>query len=127
MMLPKDIDIIRFIEKFFIKSAAPDEIVTNELVRIAYYDGEGSSTNNPNVKLKFKQFDIYVKDDVLHNASRDRLKDRGVLIAERLKYLLLRQDTVCGLRVQYEDEHDMWTKVAGYKRYHVTFNYKTTV
>lgn len=63
----------------------------------------------------------------MYNVKDDRLKSRAALIAERLKYLLLKDQHICHLHFQFEDEFDMWTKVVGYKRYHITFSYKTTV
>ena len=127
MMLPEDTTIIQFIEKYFIKDASPDEIIFNEPVRIAHYDSQGNDTGNKNVRKKYKEFDIYVKDTALHTASNDRLKSRCNLIAERIKYLLLKDTNVCGLRFAYVDDYDLWTKVMGYKRYRITFSYKTTV
>lgn len=68
-----------------------------------------------------------MKDDVLHTATDDRLQNRYDLIAERLKYLLLREKSICGLSFSYEDDYNLWTKTIGYKRYHIVFSYKTTV
>ena len=47
----------------------------------------GTDTGNAHVKRKYKEFDIYVKNDVLHNATDDRLQYRYNLIAQRLKEL----------------------------------------
>lgn len=127
MLIPEKTTIIQFIEKYFIKDAAPDELLTNEAVRIAHYDAQGYSTGNKNVRLKYKELDIYVKESVLYNATNDRIKSRCNLICERLKYLLQKDQYFCGLRFGYEDDYDMWTKVVGYKRYHLTLYYKTTV
>lgn len=127
MLVPEKTTIIQFIEKYFINDAAADEVQVNEKVRIVYYDDRGNDTGNMNVHLKYKEFDIYCKEDVQYNASNDRIKGRTALIAERLKYLLLREKNICGLRFRYEDEYNMWTKTVGYKRYHIAFSYKTTV
>ena len=102
------------------------ELITDEKVRIVAYDEEGSETWNSNVRVKYKNFDIFVKEDVEHTADVDRLRSRQILIAERIKYLLLRQPVVENLRFHYEDEYDQWTKTVGYKMYKVTFFYKTT-
>ena len=127
MLLPEHCTITQFIDKYLVEDESPDEILTDEQVRIACYDTEGRDTGNKNVKLRYKEFDIYVKRDVLHSATKDRLQYRYDLIADRLKYLLLKDEHVCGLHFEYEDEHNLFTKMTGYKRYHVVFSYKTTV
>lgn len=127
MLIPQGTTIKQFIERYFIKDAAADEFLIDEQVRVIHYDTTGTGTNNKNVKLKYKNFDIYVKENNLYNANNDRIKSRCNLIAERIKYLLLRNRNICGLRFSYEDDFDMWTKVVGYKRYHITFSYNTTV
>lgn len=83
MLLPEDCTIIQFIDKYFIEDENADEIMTDELVRITYYDSRGRETGNKNVRLKYKEFDIYVRKDVLHTATRDRLQNRYDLIADR--------------------------------------------
>lgn len=127
MLVPDNIRVNEFIQRYFVKDAAADELLVNEKVRIVYYDTKGWDTGNKNVRLKYKEFDIYVKEDFLYNANNDTLKSRANLIAERLLYLLVREQTVCQLHFAYEDEFDMWTKTVGYKRYHIVFSYKTTV
>ena len=128
MLLPEGTSIVRFVEKYFVEDAeSTGETVTDEKVRIVYHDSEGSDFGSPNVKNKFKEFDIYVKDDVLHTATADRLQNRYDLIAERLKYLLIRYDTVCHIRFRFADAFNLFTKTPGYKRYHVVFVYKITV
>lgn len=127
MLLPNKCTIIDFIDKYFIEDENTDELLTNEKVRISYYDSEGRDTGNKNVRLKYKEFDIYVKKDVLHTATQDRLQNRYDLIADRLKYLLLKDEHVCCMHFEYEDEHNLFTKMIGYKRYHISFSYKTTV
>lgn len=126
MLVPQGTDIITFQKKYFIRDGSTDELLTNEKVRIVSYDEEGSFTFNKAVRVKYKNFDIFVSEDVEHTADVDRLRSRQILIAERIKYLLLRQPVVEHLRFQYEDEYDQWTKTVGYKMYKVTFFYKTT-
>ena len=72
MCLPENTTITQFIEKYFIEDENATEIVTNEQVRISYYDSRGDDKGNKNVRGKYKEFDIYVKDDVLHTATNDR-------------------------------------------------------
>lgn len=64
MCLPEDVTITRFIDKYFIENENPDEIITDEKVRISYYDSRGGDSGNKDVRIKYKEFDIYVKDDV---------------------------------------------------------------
>ena len=127
MLVPDGVRVNEFILKYFVKDAAADELLVNEKVRIVYYDRTGWDTGNKNVKLRYKEFDIYVKEDVLYNATDDTLKSRANLISERQQYLLTKDDTIQHLRFAYEDDFDMWTKTVGYKRYHIIFSYKTTV
>lgn len=115
-----------YIEKYFIEDALPDELVTDEDVRILYYETEGSSFGNPNVLLKYLEFDIFVKNASLFNATNDRLQRRDKLILARLKHLLLSDAYVCGLRFSYVDDYHLGAKTVGYRRYHAVFSYKQT-
>ena len=127
MMVPENTPIVSFITKYFIEDAAPDALLTTENVRINYCDEQGYETGNPNVVRKYKAFDIYVKESVLYNATNDRIKSRLSQIAERIKYLLLKDKYICGLRFDYKDEYDLWTKTVGYKRYRLVFQYRISV
>ena len=127
MCLPEKCTITQFVDKFFIEDANGSEQLKNEKVRIVVYDSEGVSTGNQSVAGRLKEFDIYVKDDVLRTASDDRLQKRTDLITERIKYLLLKDRYVCNIRFRFEADYDLWTKTTGYKRHHVVFSYKTTV
>lgn len=118
---------MKFTDKYFIRDGSTDELLTNEKVRIVHHDAQGFSTFNPNVRNKYREFDIYVSEDVEHTASNDWLQSRQVLVAERLKYLLLKSRYTENIRFQYEDEYDLWTKTVGYKLYRLTFFYKTTI
>ena len=126
MLVPEGTSIVDFQKKYFIRDGSTDELLTNEKVRVVHYDEEGSATFNKCVRVKYKNFDIFCSEDVEHTADVDRLKSRQILIAERLKYLLLRKWDCEHLHFQYEDEYDQWTKTVGYKMYKVTFFYKTT-
>ena len=127
MLVPEGTDIMTFQKKYFIRDGSTDELLTNEKVRVVAYDELGSSTWNKGVRVKYKNFDIFVSEDVEHTADIDRLKSRQILIAERIKYLLLRQKVCEHMHFEYEDEYDMWTKTVGYKMYKLTFFYKTTI
>lgn len=126
MLIPENTAIVPFITKYFIEDAAPDALLTDEKVRVNHFDTQGYDTGNKNVIRKYKNFDIYVKDDFLYDATNDRLKSRTALIAERIKYLLLRDFYVCGLRFEFRDEYSLWTKTVGYKRYRLVFSYRIT-
>ena len=84
MKLPEDIDIITFIDKYFIRAGYTNKVLEDEHVRIIYADVQGSPTQVPNVMKKMMTFDIYVKTEDLHNVGRDRLVMRTQLIANRL-------------------------------------------
>lgn len=127
MLVPVGTDIMTFQKKYFVRDVATDELLTKEKVRVVTHDDEGIPTLNKCVRVKYKNFDIFVSEDVEHTADIDRLKSRQVLIAERIKYLLLRQRVCENLAFQYEDEYDLWTKTVGYKEYRLTLFYKTTV
>jgi len=127
MLVPVGTDIITFQKKYFIRDGSTDELLTNEKVRIVCHDDESFKTFNKGVNIKYKVFDIFVKDDVEHTADIDRLRSRQVMIAERIKYLLLRQLYVENMRFGYEDEYDQWTKTVGYKLYRLNLYYKTTI
>ena len=127
MCVPPKTTINQFIENYLIEDAGTDQLLTNEQVRVVYYDSEGTGTGNKNVLLHYKEFDIYVKKNVVYTATGDRLKSRAKLIAERLKYLLLKNEHIHNLHFEFNNEFDMWTKTVGYVRYHIVFSYKTTV
>ena len=128
MLIPEDCTITQFIDKYFVEDENSDEIITNEKVRISHYDSRGRDVGNANVRFRYKEFDIYVRQDVLHNATNDRLQNRYDLIADRLKYLLQRNEHVCHMRFEREEDgYNLFTKMIGYKRYHISFSYKTTV
>ena len=127
MCLEGDIPITQFRDKYFTKGHnTTNEIVTDEKVRILWYDNEGRDSGNMNVRNRYKEFDIYVKNDVLHNATDDRLQFRYELIAQRLKELLIGTQYVRQMRFQFQDEYDLWTKTSGYTLYHIAFSYKVT-
>ena len=83
MLIPENTSIVNFIDKYFIQNEVGDEILCDEKVRVVYYDSKGKDTGNKGVRLHYKEFDIFVRDDVLHTASDDRLQNRYDLIAER--------------------------------------------
>lgn len=127
MLVPEGTDILTFIDKYFIRDSSTDELLTNEKVRIIHSDSQGLRTRNQYVHGKYKHFDIFVSEDAERTATNDTLQSRQVLIAQRIKELLLQKRDQYGLRFTYEDEYDLWTKTIGYKLYHIVFFYMTNV
>lgn len=127
MLIPQEYedDIVTFIQKYFVKDVTSDEIITNEDVRVCYFQSQGRSIGM-NALKKYWNFDIYVKDSVLHTATTDMLQSRDEMIAEKIKELLTDNRYVCQMRFHYEDSYDMYTKLIGYHRYRIVFSYKTT-
>ena len=120
-------DIRAFISRYFVEDAMPDELVTDEKVRVVYYETEGSKLgNDPHITKKYLEFDIYVKEDSLYNVSTDRLCRRDKKISQRLKDLLTGSRYVCGLRFTWEDDYHLGAKTSGYRRFHTVFSYKQT-
>lgn len=126
MLIPDDCTITQFIDKYFIEASATDEILTDEKVRILWFDGQGSATRNQGVRIKTKEFEIFVHKDYLHKATNDRLQNRCRLIEQRLKEILLSSTHICQLRFHFESGYNLWTKSTGYVRYHSVFSYKVT-
>lgn len=83
MKLPEDIDIITFIDKYFIRAGYTSKVLEDEHVRVIYAEMQGSGTNVKNVMRKMVTFDIYVKLEDLHNVGNDRLVMRTKEIANR--------------------------------------------
>lgn len=120
-------DIRAFVGRYFIEDAMPDELVTDEKVRVIYYETEGSKLNNdPHITKKYLEFDIYVKEESLYNVGSDRLCRRDKKISQRLKELLTGERYVCGLRFTWEDDYHLGAKTVGYRRFHTVFSYKQT-
>lgn len=119
MKLPEDIDIITFIDKYFIRAGYTNKVLEDEHVRIIYADMQGSPTQVPNVMKKMMTFDIYVKTEDLHNVGRDRLVMRTQLIAHRLLQLLTDERYVqqTGYRFWIAGDWDQGTRTIGYGRY----------
>ena len=126
MKLPQGTNIITFIDKYFIRAAYTTEVLTNETVRIVYGRISRGYADNPYVTNNELSFDIYVKNEELHNVERDRLVFRTDLIAKRLIDLLTKQRYLGAYHFYVESEGEMGTSTIGYTRYNVTFSYKKT-
>lgn len=118
-------DIAVFIQKYLVRDVTSDEVITNEEVRVCYWQGDSKSIGM-NMIRKTLNFDIYVKDSVQHTASFDILQSRDQLIAEKIKELLTDSKYVCHINFRFEDSYDMYTKLVGYHRYRIVFSYKTS-
>lgn len=129
MLIPeKDIKNIRaFVDRYFVEDVLLDEPVTDEKVRILYYETEGSKYGGDlHIRQKFLEFDIYVRSTELYTADNDRLRRRDKMIGQRLKELLTGSGYVCNMRYTFEDAFALGSKTIGYRRYHLVFSYKTT-
>ncbi len=125
MKLPPKAGILQFCERYFIRAGFTNTLLTDEVCRIVYSDEQGSDTNVPNVRRNMMTFDIYVKQEEMHNVGDDRLISRADLIAERLykdltdkRYLA---DT--GYRFWIAGDWDLGTRTVGYVRKSIAFYY----
>ena len=127
MLIPQSANIIDFRDKYFIRSGYTSQPLINEDVRIVY-----SNINSyglvPNVLRQNLSFDIYIKREKLYDATDDRLIERTVLIAERLKHLLSMKDSpyIGGYHFVCVGQTDLGTSAVGYVRYNITFAYNRT-
>lgn len=125
MKLPAKTNIIQFIERYFIRAGFTDELLTDEVCRIVYSDVQGSDTEVSNVKKNMMTFDIYVKENELHNVGNDRLLSRADLIAERLYKLLTQERYLAGTGYRFwiAGDWDLGTRTVGYTRKTIAFYY----
>lgn len=125
MKLPPRTGIIQFVERYFIRAGFTNKLLTDEVCRIVYSDLEGYETNVPNVRKNIMVFDIYVKQDEMRNIGDDRLVTRIDLITERLFKLLTsnRYLAETGYRFWIAGDWDGGTRVTGYHRKTIAFNY----
>lgn len=125
MRVPANTGIIPFLDKYFIEAGFTNNLLTTEDVRIVYSAAASADTAVPNVRRYLLQFDIYVKHEVQRNATNDRLLLRTHLIAERIKYLLMKDRYVVntGYRFVPAGELDLGTRTVGYARHMISFYY----
>ena len=125
MKLPAKTNIINFIERYFVRAGFTDELLTDEVCRIVYSDVQGSDTEVANVKKNMMTFDIYVKENELHNVGNDRLLSRADLIAERLYKLLTQERYLAGTGYRFwiAGDWDLGTRTVGYTRKTIAFYY----
>ena len=65
-------NIAAFRDRYFVRSPIPDEIVTDEKVRVAWYTEEGTMFGDPHVRKKYLRFDIYCHQDELYTYGVDK-------------------------------------------------------
>lgn len=125
MKLPAKTNIIQFIERYFVRAGFTDELLTDEVCRIVYSDVQGSDTEVANVKKNMMTFDIYVKENELHNVGNDRLLSRADLIVERLYKLLTQERYLAGTGYRFwiAGDWDLGTRTVGYTRKTIAFYY----
>lgn len=126
MKLPKNVGIIQFVDKHFIRAGYTNELLDTEPVRIVYSIIPKADTKNPAVIRYLVQFDIYVKKEVLRTATPDRLLLRTTLIADRISKLLRKHRYVeaTGYHFYPAGETDLGTRTVGYVRHMVSFYFK---
>lgn len=129
MKLPANTSIIEFVDNYFIRGGSVNKILSNQSVRINYGNIHTNELDNtPYMTENTLSFDIYVKKEDLHNVSNDRLEMRTIAIADRLKYLLLKNRYVIDLyRFRVCNECDLATSTIGYARYNISFKYLKVV
>ena len=79
MMIPEKErkNVINFADKYFVNDVMPDSLVINENVRVIYADTEGARLNIPQVRSRYIEFDVYVKDKEQRTYGRDGLSLRS--------------------------------------------------
>jgi len=125
MKIPDKTSVIEFIDRYFIRAGYTNTILSNESVRIVY-GTFGVPSNNPDVSKNILSFDIYVKNEDMHNVGRDRLQLRTQLIARRLTQLLTDKRYNGVYRFYEPHESDMGTSAIGYARYNLSMSFMRT-
>ena len=125
MKIPPKTGILQFCDRYFVKAGYANTLLTDEICRIVYSDSQGFDTSVPNVRKNMMTFDIYVKQEELHNVGDDRLLMRTHLIAERLNHLLTSERYLAdtGYRFWIAGDWDLGTRTVGYARYSIAFYY----
>ena len=125
MKLPPKTGILQFCDRYFIRAGFTNELLTDEVCRIVYSDVQGNDTQVPNVRKNMLVFDIYVKQEELHNYGDDRLLSRADLIAARLYKDLTQERYIAetGYRFWIAGDWDLGTRTVGYVRKSIAFYY----
>lgn len=125
LMLPEKTNIMDFIDKYFVRRGGAGPLLTDQKVRIVYaFSTAKSGGQNPYVVNQQVTFNIYVKSDCVHNAVRDRLVYRTVLIANKIKDALMSKRYNGSYRFWLEFEGDAYTSLVEYNRYDLVLNFE---
>lgn len=122
MMLPKNIKLITFIDRYFVRAGTSSVVLKDEDVRIVY-SATSVGTLGETVSSNIISFDIYVKNEHLHNCCDDGMVFRTQMIALRLRQLLMKQRYNGVYRFFDPNEGDMNTSTIGYSRYNLTLSF----
>lgn len=87
MLIPAGTDIVTWTEKYFVDAELCNEIVTDEDVRVLWYEDQSSRTGNPLVNRRKICFDIYVKRNHEKDATNDLLRSRCRMISQKIQEL----------------------------------------
>ena len=125
MKIPPKTGILQFCDRYFIRAGYTNKLLTDEACRVVYADVQGDNTAVPNVRRNMMTFDIFVKQEELHNIGDDRLVMRTHLIAERIYKLLTKERYLAetGYRFWPAGDWDLGTRTQGYARYTIAFYY----
>ena len=123
MMIPANTNIVTWAKKYFVAEALCTELVTDEDVRILWYEDQSSRTSNPLVNNRKLCFDIYVKSEHNFDATNDLLRSRARMISQKLEEILTFPDIVGRVDFSYVDDYDIGTKMVGYVRHHLVLSY----
>lgn len=123
MMVPEGTDIVTWINKYFVDATICTDIVTDENVRVLWWEDQSSRTNNPLVSNRKLCFDIYVKSEHVKDATNDLLRSRAKMISQQLQEILTFRNTVGQVAFRYYDDYDLGTKMVGYVRHRLVLSY----
>lgn len=122
-MVPEGTDIVTWINKYFVDATICTDIVTDENVRVLWWEDQSSRTNNPLVSNRKLCFDIYVKSEHVKDATNDLLRSRAKMISQQLQEILTFRNTVGQVAFRYYDDYDLGTKMVGYVRHRLVIAY----
>ena len=123
MLIPENTPILAWCSKYFVDAVMSTELMTDEDVRILWYEEPNETTGNPNVFRKKICFDIYVRRERLHDATNDRLQSRARMISQKIQELLTEKPQVGQIKFDYVDDYSLGTKMVGYVRHHLILAY----
>ena len=126
MLIPDGTPILTWCGKYFVDSVMSTELITDEDVRVLWYEDRSDPTGNPNVFRKKMCFDIYVRRERLNDVTKDRLQSRARLISQRLQELLTEKPQVGQIDFDYADDYSLGTKMVGYVRHHLILTYQAS-